>query len=65
MFLLESYHQDYYRKDKFMIELEGDRKETFTFDTYGWTEHISRKWGQWFESEHEILDQFKKRGLKC
>jgi nitroreductase len=56
--------QEYYRKAKLMIELVGDREETFTFDTYGWTEHISRKWGQWFESEREILDQLEKRGFK-
>ena len=38
--------QDYYKKLKAQIPLEGDRQETFTYETYSWTEHISRKWGQ-------------------
>ncbi len=38
--------QDYYRKLKAMIPLQGDRQETFDYETYGWTEHICRKWGQ-------------------
>jgi len=38
--------QDYYKSPKLMIPLQGDREETYTFETYGWTEHISRKWGQ-------------------
>jgi nitroreductase len=38
--------QDYYVKLKAMIPLQGDREETYTYETYGWTEHISRKWGQ-------------------
>jgi len=38
--------QDYYKSLKAMIPLQGDRKETYDYETYGWTEHISRKWGQ-------------------
>ena len=38
--------QDYYRRNKAMIRLQTDRKDTYTFDNYSWTEHISRKWGQ-------------------
>ena len=38
--------QDYYRNLEAMIPLQGDREETFDYDTYGWTEHICRKWGQ-------------------
>lgn len=38
--------QDYYQNLKAMIPLQGDREETFTYETYGWTEHICRKWGQ-------------------
>jgi hypothetical protein len=38
--------QDYYRELKAMIELQGNREETFTYENYSWTEHISRKWGQ-------------------
>ncbi len=38
--------QDYYKNLKAMIPLKGQRQETYTYETYGWTEHISRKWGQ-------------------
>ncbi|MGE5123898.1 MAG: nitroreductase family protein [Acidobacteriaceae bacterium] len=55
--------QDYYRKDKIKIRLESGREETFTYDTYSWTEHISRKWGQWYRSPAELLDQLAKRGF--
>lgn len=55
--------QDYYRKGKYKIRLEAGREETFTYDTYSWTEHISRKWGQWYESPAELLDQLAKRGF--
>jgi len=55
--------QDYYRKAKCMISLEGDRKETFTYDNYSWTEHISRKWGQWHPEPKELLKQLEKRGF--
>ncbi len=55
--------QGYYRKDKIKIRLEGDRKETFTYEDYSWTEHISRKWGQWYKSPRELLDQLEKRGF--
>jgi FMN reductase (NADPH) len=55
--------QGYYRKQKAKIKLEGDRKETFTYDDYSWTEHISRKWGQWLEDPAELLDQMEKCGF--
>lgn len=55
--------QGYYRKQKAKIRLEGDRQETFTYDNYSWTEHISRKWGQWYESPKELLEQLRKRGF--
>ena len=55
--------QDYYRRRKAMISLEGDREETFTYDTYSWTEHISRKTGQWLQSPDELLEQFAKCGF--
>lgn len=56
--------QDYYRKGKYKIRLEHERQETYTYDTYSWTEHISRKWGQWYESPEELLTQLSKRGFK-
>jgi hypothetical protein len=55
--------QDYYRQGKAMIPLEGDREETYTYDDYSWTEHISRKTGQWLESPDELLEQFAKCGF--
>ncbi len=55
--------QDYYRKGKIKIRLEAGRKETFTYDNYSWTEHISRKWGQWYASPAELLDQLSMRGF--
>ena len=55
--------QNYYRKARYMISLEGDRKETFTYDNYSWTEHICRKWGQWYPEPKELLKQLEKRGF--
>jgi nitroreductase len=55
--------QDYYRRPKIMIRLEGDREETFTYDTYSWTEHISRKTGQWLQSPDQLLAQFAACGF--
>jgi len=55
--------QHYYRTGKYMIPLEGTRRETFTYEDYGWVEHISRKWGQWHPSPKELLSQLSKRGF--
>ena len=55
--------QDYYSRSRAMIQLEGDREENFTYDTYSWTEHISRKTGQWGQSADELLAQFAKCGF--
>jgi hypothetical protein len=55
--------QSYYRKGKIKIRLERDRQETFTYDDYSWTEHISRKWGQWYKSPEELLNQLAERGF--
>lgn len=56
--------QDYYSKLKAKIRLEKGRKETFTYENYSWTEHISRKWGQWYESPKELLEQLEQRGFR-
>jgi FMN reductase (NADPH) len=56
--------QGYYARQKAKIRLENDRKETFTYEDYSWTEHISRKWGQWYESPDELTEQLEKRGFK-
>lgn len=55
--------QDYYKKLDAKISLEGERKETFDYTNYGWTEHMSRKWGQWFGSPRDILAEFEKCGF--
>jgi nitroreductase len=55
--------QDYYRTRRAKIRLETGREETFTYDNYSWTEHISRKWGQWYASPRELLTQLAKRGF--
>jgi FMN reductase (NADPH) len=55
--------QGYYARQKAKIRLEEVRKETFTYEDYSWTEHISRKWGQWYESPKELLEQLEKRGF--
>jgi FMN reductase (NADPH) len=55
--------QDYYKRGRAKIGLEGGREESFTYDDYSWTEHISRKWGQWYQSPDELIEQLKKRGF--
>jgi len=55
--------QDYYHRLKALIPLE-ERAETFAYDTYSWTEHISRKWGQWYASPEELLEQLARRGFE-
>jgi nitroreductase len=55
--------QGYYVKQKAKIRLENDREDLFTYENYSWTEHISRKWGQWYPSPEELLGQLKSRGF--
>jgi len=55
--------QGYYRKQRAKIKLEVDREETFTYDNYSWTEHISRKWGQWLSDPKVLLDQMERCGF--
>ncbi len=55
--------QEYYRKQNVRIKAEDGRKDNYTFDNYSWTEHISRKWGQWAKSPNELLDTLKERGF--
>ncbi len=55
--------QGYYIKQKAKIPIEVDKEDTYTYDNYSWTEHISRKWGQWYRSPEELLGQLKKRGF--
>jgi nitroreductase len=56
--------QGYYARQKVKIRLEGDRPETYTFEDYSWTEHISRKWGQWYRSPEELVKQLARRGFE-
>jgi FMN reductase (NADPH) len=57
--------QGYYlkQKAKIGIEVEG-KEETFTYKDYSWTEHISRKWGQWLTDPAELLDQLSACGFE-
>lgn len=56
--------QGYYVRQKAKIRLENGKEETFSYDNYSWTEHISRKWGQWLTDPKELLDQLEKCGFK-
>jgi nitroreductase len=55
--------QEYYKRNGVKIALEDGREDRYTFDDYSWTEHISRKWGQWAESPNELLDALQERGF--
>ncbi len=55
--------QDYYRRVNYMVPLERGREERFTFRDYSWTEHISRKWGQWHTSPERLLAQLRACGF--
>jgi len=55
--------QNYYRKSNLQIPLKKGREETYTFDTYGWTEHISRKLGQWLTDPRDLLEQLEACGF--
>jgi hypothetical protein len=55
--------QEYYKRVNLMIPLQGERQETYTFDTYGWTEHISRKTGQWLRSVEDLTSQLEACGF--
>ncbi len=56
--------ENYYERRTGLINLEVDREETFTYDNYSWTEHISRKWGQWLKDEEEIMSKLRACGFK-
>jgi hypothetical protein len=55
--------QEYYKRQRAKIRLEDGREDSYTFKNYSWTEHISRKWGQWARSPDELLDTLKERGF--
>jgi nitroreductase len=53
--------QDYYRD--FRVPLEEGRRETFTRETYSWTEHMGRKWGQWLKDPAEFSEGLEACGF--
>ncbi|MEM3579149.1 MAG: nitroreductase family protein [Candidatus Bathyarchaeia archaeon] len=55
--------QDYYRRLNAKIPLENGRSDSYTYENYSWTEHICRKWGQWFPDSKVLLEQLEKRGF--
>ena len=55
--------QDYYRALDARIALGEEREETYTYDNYSWTEHISRKLGQWGRDPSELHDAFAACGF--
>ncbi|MEM2988216.1 MAG: nitroreductase family protein [Candidatus Bathyarchaeia archaeon] len=56
--------QDYYRQLKAKIALKNGRPDPYTYEDYSWTEHICRKWGQWFPDPKGLLEQLEKRGFR-
>lgn len=56
--------QDYYRRLGAHIDLDSGHREAHAGSTYSWTEHISRKAGQWHASAEEITEQIRKCGFQ-
>ena len=54
--------ENYYEKLDAKIPLKN-KEETFDYDNYSWTEHISRKWGQWYSNKDSILKNLKECGF--
>lgn len=55
--------QDYYRRAGYMIPLDEGMKERYDWDSYSWTEHISRKLGLWNEDPEDLLGQLRACGF--
>lgn len=55
--------QDYYRQLNAKIPLEDGRPDPYTYENYSWTEHICRKWGQWYPDPKVLFEQLEKRGF--
>ncbi|MFO7792921.1 MAG: nitroreductase family protein [Candidatus Saliniplasma sp.] len=55
--------QDYYRKLDAKLAVQGNEEDEYTYDDYSWTEHISRKWGQWYKDVEQLLEQLEKCGF--
>ncbi len=56
--------QGHYSKQraKIVIEEKG-KKDAFTYKDYSWTDHISRKWGQWLADPAELVAQLASCGF--
>ncbi len=55
--------QNYYREADYMIPLPEGMEEKFDFDSYSWTEHISRKLGLWGGDPEELLKNLELCGF--
>ncbi|MCF7859234.1 MAG: nitroreductase family protein [Candidatus Cloacimonetes bacterium] len=56
--------QNYYQDGKLMIKLENDSDDPYDAANYSWTEHISRKWGQWLKDPEEFGNMMRKYGFE-
>jgi len=54
--------QNYYRNNNVMLPLE-EKEESYTFNNYSWTEHISRKLGQWERDPEKMEALFATYGF--
>lgn len=55
--------QDYYRKANYVIPLPEGVEENYDFDSYSWTEHISRKLGLRGEDPENLLRNLESCGF--
>jgi len=54
--------QGYYIKSRTKVDLI-DKEDTIGFDTYSWSEHISRKFRNAFRREGPLLDILQRHGF--
>lgn len=55
--------EDYYRKLDAKLSIQGEKTDDYSYDDYSWTEHISRKWGQWYEDPEKQKEILKACGF--
>jgi nitroreductase len=58
-FLEQGYYAEFGR-----WPLDKGREETHELESYSWTEHVSRKWGQRWSSLSEIVEQLARCGFQ-
>ncbi len=56
--------EDYYRKLNAMISVKSKDEDDLTYDDYSWTEHISRKWGQWYDELEGQMEKLEACGFE-